>query len=495
VKHVYLGVDLGTCAVKCLAMDIHGNRLSHGEGRYPLYAPKPGWVEQNPEEWIEPVYSAIRDCLKGLNNCKPIALSFSGHMSSLLVLDKDMKPLLPCSLVGDMRAANQANELNAKLCETFVEMTGNVPWQAFIAPKLLWIKQERPDVYEQIEKFVLAKDYIRYRMTDELCTDYTDAGNSLLFNPLKKDWDDLLITGSGLDKRIFPELKAPTEFAGSINSYTSQVTGLPEGLPVICGAADMACSQLGTGGLNPERLIITLSTSGQICMNVKQPSPMAKEKVTFHPGIDSMYAMASVFSGGLAVNWAYCLLSGQNPGDVPDFNSLGVLAKNIENFCPGKSGITFLPFLTGSGSPHNKSTDKAHFIGMTLASDRKDIMHAVMEGVAYNFRENADVFRALGNWSEVRLGGGGTKIKAWRHIIADVLGENIDILRTSDASAMGACMLAIAGVGHADSIIELSENFAICDDRIEYNHKNKHEYDELYEKYCYIYNSLEHSMQ
>ena len=490
MKHVYLGVDLGTSAVKCLAMDIHGNCISQGEGRYPLYAPKPGWVEQNPEEWMEPVYNAIRDCLKGLGDYKPAALSFSGHMSSLLVLDSDMQPLLPCSLVGDTRAVKQADELNVQLGGAFAEMTGNVPWQAFIAPKLLWIKQERPDVYAQIEKFVVAKDYIRYRMTGELCTDYTDAGNTLLFDPVSKEWDDSLITRSGLNRRIFPQLKAPTDQAGSINRNTSQATGLPEGLPVICGAADMACSQLGTGGLNPERLIITLSTSGQMCMNVKQPSPMVKEKVTFHPGIGSMYAMASVFSGGLAVNWAYCLLSGQNPGDVPDFNSLGVLAKDIETFTPGKSGITFLPFLTGSGSPHNKSTDKAHFVGMTLASDRKDIMHAVMEGVAYNFRENADVFRMLGNWSEVRLGGGGTKLKPWRHIIADVLGVNIDILRTSDASTMGACMLAIAGVGDVDSITELSEKITVCDDRIEYSKKNKNEYDGLYEEYCKIYSTL-----
>jgi len=490
VSHVYLGVDLGTSAVKCLAMNLQGQCLSQGEGRYPLYAPKPGWVEQNPEEWMEPVYGAIRDCLKGLKRCTPVALSFSGHMSSLIVLDNNLNPLLPCSLVGDTRASKQADELKEQLGNAFIETTGNAPWQAFIVSKLLWIKQELPDIYRKIDKFIVAKDYIRYKMTGELYTDYTDAGNSLLYNSKTQQWNDALIAATGLDKKIFPQLISPTDPAGTINTHTARITGLPEGLPVICGGADMACSQIGTGGINPGRLIITLSTSGQMCMSVKQPSTSVKEKVTFHPGIESMYAMASVFSGGLAVNWGFSLLSGKNSGDIPDFESLGLFAKSIENFLPGQSGITFLPFLTGSGSPHNKSEDKANLVGLTLSSGKREIMHAVMEGVAYNFRENADVFRQLGNWKEVRLGGGGAKMKVWRHIIADVLGENLDVLRTGNASAVGACILAMVGVGAADSVLDLSERIVDCDCRIEYDKGKKQEYDKLYAEYCDIYSAL-----
>ena len=490
MNHVYLGVDLGTSSVKCLAMNLQGQCLSQGEGRYPLYAPKPGWVEQNPDEWMEPVYSAILDCLRGLKNCEPVALSFSGHMSSLVVLDDNFAPLLPCSLVGDTRASKQADELKAQFGNSFVETTGNVPWQAFIVSKLLWIKQELPDIYRKINKFIVAKDYIRYKMTGELCTDYTDAGNTLLYNPKTKQWDDSLIAVAGLNKQIFPRLIAPTDHCGAINSHAAQVTGLPEGLPVICGAADMACSQIGTGGVNPERLIITLSTSGQMCMNVNQPSIYAKEKITFHPGVESMYAMASVFSGGLAVNWGFSLLSGQNPSDISDFESLGRFAKEIESFSPGQSGITFLPFLTGSGSPHNNSEDKAHLVGMTLSSDRRDVMHAIMEGVAYNLRENSDVFRQLGSWKEVRLGGGGANMKVWRHIIADVLGVDLNILQTGNASAVGACILAMVGIGAADSVLDLSEKIVVCDDRIEYDRGKKQEYDYLYEEYRTIYKAL-----
>ena len=491
MRQVYLGVDLGTSAVKCLAMDNQGRCLSQGEGRYPLYAPRPGWVEQNPEEWMEPVYGAVRDCLKGLGeDCKPAALSYSGHMSSLVMLDDDFKPLLPCSLVGDSRAVAQARELKSLYGNLFAEATGNIPLQAFIVAKLRWVFQERPDIYARMSKFVMAKDYVRFRMTGELCTDYTDAGNTLLYHPVTQSWNDSLIALSGLDKRIFPKLCAPASPAGSITADAAKITGLPEGLPVICGGADMACSQLGTGGMTPGRLIITLSTSGQMCMCVNQPSPDVKDNITFHPGVGSLYAMASVFSGGLAVNWGFCLLSGQNPGNVPDFKALDVLAEEIESYSPGQSGITFLPFLTGSGSPHNRPHDKAHLAGLTLSSDKRDIVHAIMEGVAYNLRENADVFRGLGKWNEVRLGGGGAKMKVWRNIIADVLGEDIEILRTGNASAMGACILAAAGTGDAGSILELSEKIAVCGDRIEYDRQKKLEYDELFERYLRTYGAL-----
>ena len=490
MKQAYLGVDLGTSSVKCLAMDINGQCLSQGDGRYPLYAPRPGWVEQNPEEWMEPVYGAIRDCIKELDGYKPAALSFSGHMSSLVLLGDDGEPLLPCSLVGDNRAVNQAEELKNICGDAFAEVTGNVPLQAFVVSKLLWVLQERPDIYERTAKFLMAKDYVRLQMTGELFTDYTDAGNTLLYHPVTENWNDELIKRSGLDKRIFPELRAPTAPAGKITAKAAKATGLTEGLPVICGGADMACSQLGTGGMMPKRLIITLSTSGQMCMCVNQPYPSVKDNLTFHPGVGSMYAMASVFSGGLALNWGFCLLSGQNPGDIPDFTSLGLLAKDIADYSPGQSGITFLPFLTGSGSPHNCPHDKAHLVGLTLSSDKKDIVHAIMEGVAYNLRENAEVFRKLGNWSQVRLGGGGAKMKVWRHIIADVLGEDIDILRTGNASAMGACMLAAAGAGEVSSILELSEKIAVCEERITYSKQKKLEYDKLFEQYLNTYNAL-----
>jgi len=252
----------------------------------------------------------------------------------------------------------------------------------------------------------------------------------------------------------------------------------------------MACSQIGTGGLRSKRLIITLSTSGQVCLCVENPSPNAFGKLTFHPGVDSMYAMASIISGGLAVNWGFNLLSGANTGDVPDFRALDILAEDIKNYKPGQSNIMFLPFLTGSGSPHNLPDDRSSLVGLSLSSDKKDIVHAIMEGVAFNIRENVDVFKKLGSWDEVRLGGGGVKMEVWSHMIADVLGQNLDILNTSNASAMGACALAAIGIGDIQSLPDLSEKISVCNKIIECDRENADMYNQIYKRYCHIYDVL-----
>lgn len=495
---IYLGIDCGSTSVKCLAIDDRGTPLATASHTYPSYSPGDGWIEQDPESWVQPTLLAIGECLRRLpRECGVRGISFSGHMSSPVFLDRAGNPLYRCMLVGDARCEKEAAWLNLHHGPAFRAATGNRPDACFVAAKLLWFRDHCPEAYEKTHTFVFAKDYLRYRLTGELSTDPTDAGNTLLFDAQTGTWSRERIVALGLKQSIFPPILPSGAPAGGLLPEMAVQCGLEPGTPVFCGGADMACSQLGSACLAPDSLSLTLSTSGQVCVRMDEPHPAMYGKVTWHPGVEPGlgYAMGSVFSGGLALNWCYRLLYRRQAMGPADFEEMNRLAARAAQLSPGGSGMLFLPFLSGSGTPYFSPIDRGMLLGLTASTDPAPIFAAVMEGVSLHIRENVEVFRDLGlTLNRVTVAGGGTRMGPWMQTVADVLGQPLDLLRCPDTSTLGASLLALAGATESP-VLPLAEKTVALRETIQPRPRATAAYEKMYPLYRQAYRSMHHLQQ
>lgn len=489
-----MGIDLGTTSVKCLAMDRNGKRIASASHSYPIQSPHTGWVEQRPEDWWAAVVKSVRECLSALPEDAFIeAVSLSGHMSALTLLDECGSPVMPAILIADTRSEQQTRYLMKHYRDRTIALTGNVPLDAFTAPKLMWVRDQRPDLYRKADKLVFPKDYVRFRLTGRLGTDPTDAGNSLLFDVRRREWNETFIRDLGLRVDLFPEAADSLSAAGTITSEVSVLTGLPAGTPVFTGAADIACTQIGTGTLEADIMAITLSTSAQIIMRVPDTHVGVAGQVTFHPSAAAaaMYAMGSVFTGGLGVQWGYELLFDRDSMNAGDYEQLERLSERMKQIPCGSGGLLFLPFLVGSSTPYFDPRDRAAWIGLTHHRDKALLLHSIMEGIAFNIRENVEAFAAMGQVPRrIYLGGGGSRNPVWRQMIADVLGREMVLLQTSDASALGAAAIAGVGAGLFDSLESISRELVREGERLDSDGERHRRYNVLYEKYRKVYRSL-----
>lgn len=488
-----LSIDIGSTAVKVIAMTRTGDVLASASGHYPTQSPLPGWVEQDPESWWDAAAPAVRECMTQLGEASVAAVSFSGHMSAPVLVDRDGRPVLPSILIADTRSHEETRMLRSKYKDVFVKLTGNEPVDAFTVSKLLWIKNHHPEAMRRAATLLFPKDYIRYKMTGMLGTDQTDAGNSLLYDHGKNRWAIELIEELGLPSFIFPRVHSSHERVGFVNACAASLTGIAEGTPVVAGAADMACSQLGTGAVHTGTLAITLSTSAQVVMRVDAISASGIGQITYHPSAlpNSMYAMGSVFTGGLGVEWAYKLLTGKKKLDPADYESINRLSEEMVDFPPGSSNLMYLPFLVGSGTPHFDSSDRAAWLGLSTGQSTELLMHSVLEGVSYNIRESMEVFEAGGHQVRaVHLGGGGSRNPVWSRMIGDVLGKDIALLNNRDASALGSAMLAGAGAGFYEmDKLPVRQNAPTSEPKPHSNERHQ-QYNGLYARYLKAYRAV-----
>lgn len=486
MSQIYLGIDCGTTSIKCMAADENGKRIYAASRMHKTRSPREGWLEQDSEDWLEPAFEAIRECASAAGKDRIAAISFSGHMSSPVFLDRENRPLYPCMTVGDARCKEQADWLLKEKEDLFRKSAANKPLACFVAPKILWFMQNEPEKYQKTKTFVMAKDYLRYVMTGVLNTDPTDAGNTLLYDEERNQWNQEMIRQLRIRADIFPEVRRSTDYIGTVREEIAQRCGINPYTAVYCGGADMACSQLGTGSFQKGVLAITLSTSGQICMHISGKKKKGYGKLTFHPGIvkNRGYAMGSVFSGGLALNWGYQMLSGCQYMTKDDLDKMNELAKETEEYPPGSDGVMFLPFLTGSGSPYFYPSDRAAFLGMSTNVNQQVLFKSVMEGISFHIRESVDVFREMGEQIKtVYLSGGGTRIRAWIQILTEILGMEVHILEESDASTLGAALIAAAEGEKEKELYELAAGAVGIAETVKPKPEHTAKYEQLYSVY------------
>ena len=493
MARAYLGVDLGTTSIKCMAVDEAGVRLYVASRVHETLSPREGWIEQDPDGWLAPAIEAIRECVAETAAYDVSAIALSGHMSSPVLLDGDLKPVYPCMTVGDARCEAQADRLLEDYGARFRDLTNNKPFACFAVAKLMWFRKQEPQKYADTKCFVFAKDYLRYQLTGVLNTDPTDAGNSLLYNRDEGGWDWELIEALGLKKEMFPRIVPSMDCVGSLLPEIARKCGLSQKVRVFCGGADMACSQIGTNSFSEDTLAITLSTSGQVCMRVTATCDEGYGKLTFHPGVipGAEYAMGSIFSGGLALNWCYGLLDDCTKMTAQSFEKMNEMAARSRQYPPGSGGVIFLPFLTGSGSPYFSSTDRSTFLGISASTDRIMMFKAVMEGIAFHIRENVDVFRDMGcKIARIHLSGGVTNIKPWVQILTDILGTEIHLLECADASTLGAALIAVVGDDPKKQLKDVADRAVRTAGTMKPDAEHIAAYDGLYQVYTEFYHAV-----
>lgn len=453
-----LSLDLGSSSVKALVMQENLEVVGVGSAPYPTHSPAPGWVEQDPDSWWPAAKAAARQALDKASSPpgEIVGIGLSGHMSGLVLIDKNGRPLLPCITVFDTRTSRQSKILQEQAGDRIRVLTGNPCVDAFMAPKLLWAKMEAPQAYNSAHKFIFPKDYLRMLLTGEILTEPTDAGNSLFLNPTTRSWDTELFSEMGFNLRLLPEIKESCEVSGYLGRDAAFELGLTPGIPVVCGAADMACSAIGTGIITPGVVAITLGTSAQVVTLADAPAPAGYGKITFHPHAipGFLYAMGSPFTGGLGLEWISKILAGEGHASG---DAIASALSEAESAPPGCRGVIFLPFLVGAGTPYFDPGARAGFLGLATSHTRGDIIRSVLEGIAFNIYDSLKVFQQMGISIEtLNVGAGGMRSPLWRQIIADVCNIPLRLIKTRDASAAGAAAIAMVGLGLQSDLATLS---------------------------------------
>jgi xylulokinase len=423
-----IGLDVGTTAVKALAVGEDGAILGRCEVSYPLSTPRAGWAEQDPADW----WRATEQALSQLGVEEPAGIGLSGQMHGLVALDSADRVIRPAILWNDGRTAAECAEIEEKVgLDNLIARTGNRALTGFTAPKLLWLRRHEPDDYGRIARIMLPKDYVRLRLCGEHATDVADASGTLLLDVARRRWSDEVLDTLELDHAWLPRLLESPEVSGET----------ADGVPVAAGAGDQAAGALGVGVDRPGPLSIALGTSGVVFAAL--PAFAADERARVHafchavPG--GWHAMGVMLSAAGSLQW------------LRDVAAPGVgfseLVEEAARWEPGVEGLTFLPYLAGERTPHADPDARGSFTGLSLRHDRGALTRAVLEGVAYGLRDSLDLLRELGVAPESgRVSGGGARSELWLRIIASVLDLPLERPVVEEGAAYGAALLGgIAG--------------------------------------------------
>jgi xylulokinase len=434
VIEALVGIDVGTTAVKALAVSPSGEVLARAQASYPLSTPRPGWAEQDPEDW----WRATQEALAALG-VKPAAIGLSGQMHGLVALDSADRVLRPAILWNDGRTQRQC-ELIEELVgfERLVALTGNRALAGFTAPKLLWMREHEPELFAQIRSMLLPKDYVRLRLTGERATDVSDASGTLLFDVGARAWSAPLMDTLELDPAILPQaLESP------------EPTGAWEGIPVVAGGGDQAAGAVGVGAtVAGGPLSVVLGTSGVVFAALPgfAADPQARVHAFCHAVPGAWHAMGVMLSAGGALRWLR---------DVTGGAAFDELMAEAEPWEPGVEGLTFLPYLAGERTPHADPEARGAFAGLSLRHDRGALARAAIEGVAFGLRDSLDLVRELGvDASVARASGGGAASDLFLRVVASALELPVERVAVDEGAAYGAALLAGAGTGTFSSVEE-----------------------------------------
>ena len=444
----YIGIDLGTSAVKLLLMDENGMVLRTVQKEYPLSFPKTGWSEQNPEDWWTQTRIGIHDLMEGFDSTQVDGLSFGGQMHGLVLLDERDQVIRPAILWNDGRTAEETEWLNSEIGEErLADLTGNIAFAGFTAPKLLWVRKHEPENFRRIRRIKLPKDYLAYRMTGVHSTDYSDAAGMLLLDTAHKCWSAEMLDICSVTKEQMPRLFESWQVIGTLTGPVAQDLGLPPHVRVCAGAGDNAAAAVGTGTLSDGSCNISVGTSGTIfiaCDQFRLPENHALHSFAHASG---RYHLMGCMLSAAACNqwWVKTVLNSDDfAGEQKKIQELGT------------NPVFFAPYLMGERTPYNDTEVRGAFVGLSLNTDRGQMTQAVLEGVAFSFRDALELARGLGVPTQrATICGGGAKSPLWRTIMANILNIQIDYIQ-NEGPAMGAAMLAAKGCGACSSLEELA---------------------------------------
>ena len=477
---LYIGVDLGTSAVKLLLMDSDGKIQNIVSKEYPLYFPNPGWSEQRPEDWYDQTMEGIKELLQEADKSKVAGISFGGQMHGLVILDKEDRVIRPAILWNDGRTGKETDYLNEVIGrEKLSQYTANIAFAGFTAPKLLWVRKNEPDNFEKIEKIMLPKDYIAYRLTGIHCTDVSDASGMLLFDVKNRRWSQEMCDICGISMSKLPQCFESYEPVGRVRPQIAKELGIPENVIVAAGAGDNAAAAVGTGTVGDNKCNISLGTSGTIFIssqNFRVDSHNALHSFAHADG--SYHLMGCMLSAASCNKWWMDEILGTG-----DYGKEQAAIKNL-----GRNHVFFLPYLMGERSPHNDPDARGVFLGMTMDTTRADMTQAVLEGVAFALRDSLEVAKSLGiHLERTKICGGGAKSPLWRKMIANILNLKVDAIESEEGPALGGAMLAAVACGEYASVEEIADKVVKVTETILPEPELAQRYDERYAHFKEIY--------
>ncbi|MCH8111969.1 MAG: xylulokinase [Proteobacteria bacterium] len=460
----FLGVDLGTSAVKVLALSGKGQVLAKAKHGYPTHTPQTNWAEQSPRHWWAAVCAALKEVLRQLGGVTIAGVGFSGQMNGFVLVDDRDRVLHDAIIWLDLRAGAQATALQHSHGDVITATTGNQISPIAVLPKLAWMAQHRPDLMRRTKRLFLAKDYLLWRLTGAHVTDPSDAAATALMDVHAGRWSPILCKAAGIDRKILPEIRPSCAVVGHVSAQAGAECDLLRGTPVVPGAADVAALSVGCGVLGDGVLGVTLGTAGHVVLSAAGPPAWVSGEFwrVAHADPDRSIWLGLVMSGGLSLSWLHGILTAL--GTPPDsFEDMVALSESAP---PGARGVVFLPFLQGAATPYNQPSARATFHGLTSSHGAAELVQAVMEGVAYNIRECVELFERLGGrMEELRLAEGGSRVPRWCQIVADVLNRPALLVEEDDASALGAAIMACASVHRRplgeviDECVAIKQNF------------------------------------
>lgn len=483
----FLGIDLGTSSVKLIIMDQNGNILESVSRNYDIIYPKTGWAEQNPEDWWNSIVEGIRELI---NNCNVdpesiMGISFSGQMHGLVILDINNKVLIPAILWCDQRTQKQCDYLNKTFGkDRLSSYTGNIALTGFTLPKLLWVKENRPDIYSKIAHIMLPKDYISFKLTGIFASDVSDASGTVIFDVKNRKWSKKMIDLLEIREDVLPKVYESYEIIDNVSKKASQETGLSTNTKVIAGAGDQAAGAVGTGTVNTGILSVALGTSGVVFASSEKFYVDKKNRLhSFCHANGKWHQMGVILSAASSLKWWVDNINLDTDGDA--FEKLLLEA---ESSPAGSNKLLFLPYLIGERTPYNDPYAKGSFIGLNVTHKRGDMTRSILEGVCFALRDSLEILKSLNvDMKEIRISGGGSKSKLWRQIVADVFNLRVNVVNSKQGPAYGAAILAAVGCKVFKSVDEACGKLIKITESLEPLKQNVEKYDKFYSVYSTLY--------
>jgi xylulokinase len=447
----FLGIDTSTTATKAILIDQNGEVVAVASYEYDYQTPHPLWSEQSPQLWWQATCQSIRSVLAqpGIAPSDVSGVGLTGQMHGLTPLDEDGEVLRPAILWNDQRTGAECDQIRQILGKShLIQITGNDALTGFTAPKILWMKNQEPELYARLRHILLPKDYVRFKLTGDYATDRAGASGTILFDLAQRDWSAEVLEALGIRPEWLPPTHEGTEVTGLISSAAATATGLPAGIPVFGGGGDQAAAAVGTGAVVEGVISLSLGTSGVVFASLDRPTiePEGRLHAFCHAIPGKWHLMGVMLSAGGSLRWHR------------DTFAAGISYEDLLNpaaqIPPGSEGLLFLPYLTGERTPYPDPLARGAFVGLTVRHALPHLTRAVLEGVAFGLRDSLELIRnaGLGEIHQVRLTGGGANSPLWRQILADVLGVEMVTLSSVEGAAYGAALLAATGAGAFPSV-------------------------------------------
>jgi xylulokinase len=484
---ILLGLDVGTGGARAVAVDESGNMVAEASSEYPLHSPRPGWTEQDPEDWWQGAKEALGKVAAEVED-EIVGLGLTGQMHGSVFLDASGEVIRPALLWNDQRTYRQCEKITESVGEErLIQLSGNPALTGFQAPKILWLKDEEPENYSRVSSILLPKDYVRLRLAGERATDASDAAGTLLLDVKRRDWSGEILDALEIPAEWMPEVYEGPENTGALHEDVAGELGLPSGIPVAAGGGDNAAAAVGVGVVEDGLLSSSVGTSGVLfaASGGFTPDPSGRIHAFCHAVPEEYHLMGVTLSAGGSLQW-------WRDATGADYDELVEAAEKVP---PGAEGLIFLPYLSGERTPHLDPQARGAFVGLTSRHGIPHMTRAVMEGVVYSLRDSLEIMRELDvPVEQVRATGGGARSPLWRQLQADVYGVPIHRTTADEGPAHGAALLSGVAAGVYRDVDEACSTVRLREEVGEPDPEQSRIYEEYYEAYRSLYPATESAM-